>query len=427
MNIEELEKTKRELKELKKENDKKIDLSDERTRMAKVNSFENKVFNVLGFSMLGYLPIFLSTSALINNMGTIVFTNVISALSCPAVVVGGSLGIGSLISTLISRKYKTKERYKSFSTAKTNAEKLEEEIYYQIELQKANNRNKAIDETLKVLDSNQVMLNRMSERYNMNDKTKSKTKEEAETRVGEISKIIEEQYDKLDTLTTQKVLHDNFWRIRSKLQKATDIVISSMLAGMFAMFFTGFPLMMIRDAVVYSSSFASMATLFGPFLAGIVGTTGYMIKRNSDHKKVFDTFNFELGENSLEENYKRFEGAYEEEQELSLAIEKQIRDISLAEVQLQENKRNLDSFITEEDSKSDILFKEYPNLRITEATRKIVLEHPELHSGLDVRTRMGKFYTDEEYEQRRNEVLSRPLPVKEEKGPRLVRRKKTSN
>ena len=78
-----------------------------------------------------------------------------------------------------------------------------------------------------------------------------------------------------------------------------------------------------------------------------------MIKRNKDHKKVFNNLNSQLGENALEEVYKKFEGAYEEQQELARLIETQIRDISLAEVQLQEIKRCLDSFTTEEDEKED--------------------------------------------------------------------------
>ena len=39
---------------------------------------------------------------------------------------------------------------------------------------------------------------------------------------------------------------------------------------------------------------------------------------------------------------------------------------------------------------------------------------------------MGKIYTDEEWEQRREEVLNRPLPGGEEKGPTLARRKTTN-
>lgn len=423
MNLEEFEKSKKELLKAKEQNNKQISISDERTRMSKVNSFENKAITTFGLSMFGYLPIFLASSALIKNIGVTAFTNVIPALSYPAIVIGSSFCVGTLINSLINKKFKTKERYKSFSTAKTKAEKLEEEIHYQIELEKANNRNKAINETLKVMKSNQAMLNRMSSRYDLNDKTAPQTKEEAKTKVTELSNIIKEQYDKLDILTTQKVLHDNFWRIRSKFQKGTDIMVATMITGMFAMFFTGFPLMMVRDAITYSSSFASLTSIFAPFVAGMVGAGGYMIKRNKDHKKVFNNLNSQLGENALEEVYEKFEGAYEEQQELTRLIETQIRDISLAEVQLQENKRCLDTFMTEEDKKKEILFKDYPPLHITEETRQAVLDHPELHSGLSVRARMGKFYTDEEYEQRREEVLNTPLPGGEEKGPKLVKRR----
>ena len=72
-----------------------------------------------------------------------------------------------------------------------------------------------------------------------------------------------------------------------------------------------------------------------------------------------------------------------------------------------------------DETKENILFEEFPKLKITEETRKDVLEHPERYTDCDDRTRMGKFYTDEEYEQRREEVLSRSLPGEEEKGPVL--------
>lgn len=73
--------------------------------------------------------------------------------------------------------------------------------------------------------------------------------------------------------------------------------------------------------------------------------------------------------------------------------------------------------------KKDILFKDFPPLHITEETRKDVLAHPQLYANCDVRVRMGKFYTDEEYQRRREEVLNRPLPGGEGKAPRLVRKK----
>ena len=45
MNIEEFEKSKKELLKAKEQNNKQISISDERTRMSKVNSFENKAID----------------------------------------------------------------------------------------------------------------------------------------------------------------------------------------------------------------------------------------------------------------------------------------------------------------------------------------------------------------------------------------------
>lgn len=349
---EDFRKSKEELEKTKKENDEKIGLYDERTRMANINSFEEKLISTLELSTFGYLSLYIISTGLIKMVGVTAFTNVIPALSYPVLLIGGSLSIGTIINNFIYKKYKIRERYKSFSTAKTIEEKLQEEIYYQIELEKARNRNKAIDEAIKVFESNQEILNTLSRRYDLNDKTAPQTKEEATLKVNELSMKIKEQYNKLDMLTKQKVLHDRFWRIRSKFQKASDILITSIASGFSAMILIGFPLMIVRDAITYSSSFISLASIFAPFAtAGIVANI-YMLKRNEIHKKVFKNLNLLLGKNDLEETYKKFEGAYEEKQELARLIETQIRNISLAEVQLQENKRYLEKFSIEEDVKS---------------------------------------------------------------------------
>jgi len=73
------------------------------------------------------------------------------------------------------------------------------------------------------------------------------------------------------------------------------------------------------------------------------------------------------------------------------------------------------------DDRKKILEADYPKFVVTEQTRKDVLEHPQRYTGCDVRIRMCKFYTDEEYKKRVEEVLSRPLPG-EEKGPKKILR-----
>ena len=63
-----------------------------------------------------------------------------------------------------------------------------------------------------------------------------------------------------------------------------------------------------------------------------------------------------------------------------------------------------------EEDKKNILFKPYPKLNITEKTRENVLKYPLKHLNCDIRVRMGNFYTNDEYEKRRNNVLNKPLP-----------------
>ena len=69
----------------------------------------------------------------------------------------------------------------------------------------------------------------------------------------------------------------------------------------------------------------------------------------------------------------------------------------------------------------EILFADFKPMKITEETRNDVLEHPERCINCSPRIRMGKFYTDEEYERYKEKTLNRPLPGDKKK---LVLKKK---
>lgn len=413
MNSEELEKSKNELLELKKKNDRQIGTCDERTRMSKVNSLEYKLLTTLFFSMLGFTALFLTTLFLKDYLGLSTITNIFPGYTYPFALLGTSLGIGSITKVLFDKKYKVKERLNDFSTAKKDADKLEDEIHYQIELEKAINRNKVIKETINVLESNGLILEKISSGYDFNNKNMSQTKDRVESQVTDLLSLINEKYEKLDILTTQKVLCERFWRIRDKFQRKADALLVSIVGGAATLFFTTFPALFIElnGSII-------------PFFIGIVGSGAYMIKKNKDYKKVFNKFNAALNEFALEENRnKKYDAPIEEQKEIEKSIESQIKDISLAEAKLQESKRCLESYTaTEDDKKKDVLFKDYPNLKVTEETKKYVLEHPELYSGLGVRERMGKFYTDEEWDERREEVLNTPLPGGEKNTPKSLRK-----
>ena len=144
MKIEEFEKIKKELLEEKEKNNKQIEKNEKRMKIASANSLENKLLSISGLSAIGYLFFFLTFSE-ITKVGLTIFNNIIQALSFPIIIIGSSLCFGTLMNHCISKGLKIKEKYKSFSNAKTEAEKLKEKIQYQIELEKANNRNKTIE------------------------------------------------------------------------------------------------------------------------------------------------------------------------------------------------------------------------------------------------------------------------------------------
>lgn len=430
MNIEDFEKSKIELRKEKEQNNKQIDINDERYRMANVNRLEYEFMVTSVFSMVAYLLLFIPSVILIKTLGTSVITNILPGFSYPIVMLGGSLVMGTIGKIILDKKYKTKERFKSFSSAKTETEKLEEEVHYQIELEKIKNRNKAINEAIEVLGSNQSMLSRISSRYDLIDKNELQTTETAEKKVEELSAIIEEQYKELDIYSTQNVLHNRFWKVRSKFERIMNATLFPMMGGMLTMSVTLIPLffMKVADMMPKTSSLGALAIAFTPLVASVIGCSAYVLKTNKDHKKLFNKLNSQLSENALEENLdKTFEMALEERQKIESMIKNQIRDISLTQVQLQESKRYLDTCMTEEDKKKAILEQEFPKLEITEKTREDVLNNPEKYTSCDARIRMGKFYTDEEYERYFESSLNRPLPGEEEKGPKLVKKINPNN
>lgn len=322
----------------KKINDEQILINDERTRMAKVNQLDDKLGTVLTFAMFPYLGLTLGLLGLSNLIGISTLASIIPPLSIPTILASYSLGIGIIGRILIDKKYKTKERFKAFTKAKTEAEKVEEEIYYQIELEKVNNRNQIVQQTIDFLDTLYSI--------SSNEKRIAQSEEEVKQRLEDLSKILEQKYKELDVLTTQKVLSENFWRLRCKGQKGMDLTLVSMCGGMMTMMLHSIPLMIMREALTYNSVFASFIPKLVPLAIGAFGVGGYWIKRNKNRETALNNLNNTLGENALP---KKVTSTYDETQELKSMIERKICDISIAEIQLKEQQRVLETIISEQE------------------------------------------------------------------------------
>ena len=342
MESNEFEKFKEQLEKQKQKNNKKIDLYGKRVRIAAENSFGNKIVKALRLSFLSYYPLSIISGILIKTLGLSVVTNIIPASTFSSILIGSSLGVGTIATFAINKKEDIKKRYKRFSDDETEIGKLKEKTHAQIELEKAENRNKVVDSVIEILESNQTIQNKLSSQFNLDKHATTSTKSEAEKHIKELSSLISEQYANLDILTTQNVLNSNFGKIRSKWERRYDTALAIMFAFSFGIILPIIPNMFVQEAIVYSSSFAKFSALFGPSIVGALSTCGYMRKRNSNFSQVFNHFNLQLGENALPQTFEKGEDIHTEEESIQSLINQQIRELTLGTIQLKESQVQLE-------------------------------------------------------------------------------------
>lgn len=364
MNIEDFEKSKKELEKIKKENNEKVLINEKKFRIVNVNQLENKTLITSLFSFFGYMGLFVAVAFLMKLFNINFIKNILTVFSYPGILLGSSFTIGIIATTLFYKKYNNKNRLKDFSKAKTQLQKLEEEIYYQIELEKANNRNKAIDKSIILLDENQSIWNKISNRYDLIDRDAPKNKDEANQKSDELSTIIEKQYDKLDLLATKKVLHERFWRVREKWARRVDNIIASAVVSISIFAFSN-----LQSLLFAGVTTPSLVAVFIPLIVGFIGSNIYLTKRNKDYKIVFNNLNNDLGENALLEDLC---SAIDEKNEIESLIETQIKDISLSIFQLQEIRRYIDAHLIDTEKKSITVDNNFCNVSKIEKMRQDV-------------------------------------------------------
>lgn len=332
MNFENYQKTKEELEKEIKNNQEKMNEYDEKSRMAQVNKFEYKIGLILGISALSYFFLFILPTLLTSNSLISSLVLILPGEGVSGIIIGASLIVGTMGLKVIQKINKLKKRFTSFSNARTETEKLEEQVTYSIELEKAYNKKCAIKETI---DS--LMINQMISLSTKNEKKISQPHKETKNTVLALSKLLREKQEELDVLVTKQTLHEMFWKInRSKADKFFDILASAGIASLLSIFIFMAP--MISELVTYQSVLTSV---LAPFIVSAVITSGYMIKRNRNYTKAFHNLNKKLGKNALSNNKKT---VYEEEKGLSKSISAKIKEVSIILLELQEQKRILESF-----------------------------------------------------------------------------------
>ena len=138
MKLEDYQKLKEELEKIKSKNQEEINDYEEKINLANQNQFETKACLTFLIAELYYMGIIMTSLFFPNNSFIIPLTNILPNASIPFIITGLSLGMGIMGTKIMHKIQKIKERFISFSNAKTESEKLEEEIKYKIESEKLN-------------------------------------------------------------------------------------------------------------------------------------------------------------------------------------------------------------------------------------------------------------------------------------------------
>ena len=340
MTDEEFKKSKNELDKLKIKKE-QIKINEDKLKVLKANGLENKSLTIVYLSSLAYFILSLISMVLNNTLASI-FPGAIY----PTVLIGTSICVGAIGKNLIYKKYKIEDRLKSFTNARTEAEKIEEAVLSQIEIDKLNNKNKVIDEAIEALTKEKETINKISGKYNISDKT-TYSNEEVKNNIDKLSETIKKQYNELDELSTNKVLYEKFFTVEEKLERRMRAMMVAMITGVTTAAMSLPPLLLVKDTIQSASILTSLMLSLTPMITGIIGGSAYMLKRNNDQKKAFKSLKKKL--NLKEENLNK---NIENKEELEEASKKQIKNISLNEIELQENMRYLDNEPTQ--SKKDI-------------------------------------------------------------------------
>lgn len=271
-------------KDIKKqidENNKKLDLYDERVRMAKVNQRGYKFFMSFVFSLTAYLGINLACLGLTMNGHSILLGNIIDEF-LPFFIVGGSFAIGDIVRRIFYKKNKLNKRFKAFSSAKSEEAIMEEEIKYSWEFEKTKNRNNVLYKLNSFLNS-------------YGNITFSRDKDTLKKEMENMEIILQKKYDELDKLSLKEVLcgkiKKDFWSSK----KVIDSILKSFMGGIFAL------MAVMAPALVLEITFGKIA-FFLTFFIGFSGTFGYLKESDKVSKKIKEKFNAFLGEDKVSES-----------------------------------------------------------------------------------------------------------------------------
>lgn len=382
----------------------------------KCNDIDVRVGTTLGVGALIWAVGMFVLPTIINN--GVMPLEVIQPLSVGLPIIGGLVAEEGMF-----KAFKNKERLKKASKAKNQQERIEHATKYEIARERLLSKIKVLENTYEEIKKKEKLDSELG-LQTTKDKSDIRSLEELNKSIDSIDDLIYEKLADMDESAAKVVLKKKFWRERDKYQKFLDIPLASALGFVGGFIIYNIPLIAASAAGI-PTDFSALQ-LFAPGIITGIASTGYFVKRNLDYTKAFKNVNKEvLGENAIPDTVDDSESkrkmANNKVERFDLELSGQISQAaSLATLQEEEKAIKQAKYNTSD----DILFEDFEPIKVTEETRRHVLEHPGLYKNCPPRIRQAMFYTDEEYEARFEEVMKKPLPGGEEKGISFVKKNK---
>lgn len=312
MNLRELEKSTEELKFKNRENEDNINLNQQKINTMKENGLGMKGALISSISMIVYaiLLIFFVLG------GTSILPSFI-----PSNLISPIIALTSIVAGVVGENLLEKLKGGNKKVSRNSVKELEEKIKLEIELEKSNNKNIAIKQSIDILNTNENVIKSISNETNIVNST---LKEE---NVQELELDLEKQYKKLDELTINKILNDKFWMYNNKTKPLFKVLTISSICAIGATVLFGIPNVLLNDLLTYSNMYASLLSVTTPLILGGITGSLYTIKNNKNHKKVYKKLKEEFNLNAFDSKL------------IEKEIEVTIKNISELEIKIQEVKR----------------------------------------------------------------------------------------
>lgn len=239
--------------------------------------------------------------------------NLISPLS-----IGTPLLIGAVTEKILTKKSKSNELLKKFSSSKLQSKLIEEITKFEIEREKLVTLNKICEKLYSKFD-----LNDNKFKFIMNEKEYENSNINIiKSNINMINKQLIDKKNELNIIITKKFFEKRFGNLKRKSIKNTNIITTSLFGGTIFMMIYNAPIILnnsMGNIIYLKSTILSMLAQigFGALICGI-----YSIKRNQIYTRASKIFSKQLKNKKSIENDK-----FEELKYLDFELNKLIDDI----------------------------------------------------------------------------------------------------